>query len=109
MTAPCLTKLNKRLAIETPVRDVSEGGAAVIRWRQIAVIWASVQPRSGREVVRGDGQTLQTTHDVWLRYRPDLTGAMRFRLGTRVFEIQSIRDPDETKRWLVCQTDERHA
>jgi SPP1 family predicted phage head-tail adaptor len=109
MTAPCLTKLNKRLVIEAPRRGMPEGGAAVVRWQQIAVIWAALQPKSGREVVTGDGQALLTTHDVWLRYRTDLTGAMRFRLGTRVFEIQSIREPDESKRWLVCQTDERHA
>jgi SPP1 family predicted phage head-tail adaptor len=105
----CLNDLNKRLTIEAPVRGAGEGGSAIISWRSVGVAWAALRPTAARETVASDGQNLHTTHEVRLRYRPDLTGAMRFRLGLRVFAIQSIRDPDERQRWLICQTDERHA
>jgi SPP1 family predicted phage head-tail adaptor len=108
-STPCLTELNKRITIEAPVFGPSDGGSATISWRPIGFVWAALRPTTGRETVTADGQSLQTTHHVWLRYRPDLTGAMRFRLGLRVFTIQSIRDPDERQRWLLCETIERHA
>jgi SPP1 family predicted phage head-tail adaptor len=107
--APCLSELNARLTVEGPVRSSSDGGSAVISWQPIDVVWAALRPTAARETVHGDGQSLRTTHEIRLRYRPDLTGAMRFRLGLRVFAIQAIRDPDERQRWLICQTDERRA
>jgi SPP1 family predicted phage head-tail adaptor len=106
---PCLNDLNKRLTIEAPMRSAGDGGAAIISWQTVAVVWATLRPMAARETVTSDGQSLHTTHEIWLRYRSDLTGAMRFRLGARVFAIQSIRDPDERQRWLICQTNERHA
>lgn len=108
-TAPCLMDLNKRLTIEAPVRNTSDGGSAIISWQHVGMVWAALRPTAARETVNSDGLRLQTTHEIWLRYRHDLTGAMRFRLGLRVFAIQAIRDPDERQRWLLCQTDERRA
>jgi SPP1 family predicted phage head-tail adaptor len=106
---PCLTDLNKRLTIEAPISGISDGGSAAISWRPISVVWAALRPTAARETVIGDGQSLQITHLIWVRYRPELTGAMRFRLGLRVFTIQSIRDPDERQRWLLCEATERRA
>jgi SPP1 family predicted phage head-tail adaptor len=109
MNTPCVTDLNKRLNIEAPVRASEEGGAAVISWQTIATVWAALRPASGREVGAQDSQTLRTSHVIWLRWRDDLSGGMRFRWGLRTFEITAIRDPDELQRWLVCQADERRA
>jgi SPP1 family predicted phage head-tail adaptor len=106
---PCLNDLNKWLTIEAPVRGAGDGGSAIISWRPVGVVWAALRPTAARETANSDAQNLHTTHEIWLRFRADLTGAMRFRLGLRVFAIQSIRDPDERQRWLICQTDERHA
>jgi SPP1 family predicted phage head-tail adaptor len=108
VTFPCLSDLNKRLTIEAPVPGPRDGGSSTISWQAIGVVWASLRPVAARETVRRDGQSLHTSHEIWLRYRPDLTGAMRFRLGARLFEIDAIRDPDERQRWLICQTNERH-
>ena len=107
--APCLMDLNKRLTLEAPVGGTSDGGSAIISWQLVGMVWAALRPTAARETVTSEGQSLHTTHEIWLRFRPDLTGAMRFRLGLRVFAIQAIRDPDERQRWLLCQTDERRA
>ena len=108
-TAPCLQELNKRLIIEAPSASTVDGGAELISWRPVSVVWATLRPTAAGERVTHDGQSLHTTHEIWLRYRGDLTGAMRFRMGQRIFAIQAIRDPDERQRWLICHTDERHA
>jgi SPP1 family predicted phage head-tail adaptor len=114
MTEPCLMELNKRLTIEQPVRGPMDGGSSVISWQSAGTVWAALRAvgdgRGGRnQTTAEDGLTLHITHEIWLRHRPDITGAMRFRMGLRVFRILSVRDPDERQRWLVCQTDERRA
>jgi head-tail adaptor len=32
---------------------------------------------------------------------------MRLRRGTRIFWIGATQDPDETRRYLICQCEER--
>jgi SPP1 family predicted phage head-tail adaptor len=105
---PCRADLTRRLTIEAPVADISDGGSVAVSWQSIGVVWAALRPVASREITTSDAQSLRTTHEIWLRYRADLTGAMRFRLGLRVFDVLAIRDPDERQRWLICQTDERH-
>jgi SPP1 family predicted phage head-tail adaptor len=109
MTEPCLMELNKRLIIETATHGPADGGSSVLNWQQTAIVWAALRPIKARQQTSEDDQTLHTSHEVWIRYRPDMTSTMRFCLGLRIFRIQSIRDPDERQRWLVCQTDERRA
>jgi head-tail adaptor len=43
---------------------------------------------------------------VTLRFRPDVASGMRFMRGERVWDILTAHDPDETGRYLVCQTRE---
>jgi SPP1 family predicted phage head-tail adaptor len=114
MTEPCLMELNKRLIIEQPIRGATDSGSSVISWQQTGIVWAALRTigagRGGSiQTTAQDGLTLHVSHEIWLRHRPDITGEMRFRMGLRVFLIQSIRDPDERQRWLVCRTDERRA
>jgi SPP1 family predicted phage head-tail adaptor len=112
VTEPCLMELNKRLIIERPVHSLDDGGSTVISWQQTGIVWAALRTIGARRgehrqtAAQGD-LSLHVTHEIWLRYRPELTGAMRFRMGLRLFLIQSIRDPDERQRWLACLTDER--
>ena len=42
-----------------------------------------------------------------IRFRDDVAGGDRFRLGDRLLEIRAVFDPDEDGRWLVCLADER--
>jgi SPP1 family predicted phage head-tail adaptor len=109
IATPCLMDLTKRLTLEAPVHGTSDGGSEIISWQYVDTVWAALRPTAARAAVSSDARSSHVTHDVWLRYRPDVSGAMRFRLGQRVFAIQGIRDPDERQRWLLCQTDERHA
>jgi SPP1 family predicted phage head-tail adaptor len=76
-------------------------------WSEVAKVFARLEPVSAQSAFQAD-QTIEiVTHKITLRARNDLASGMRFVLGSRVFEILTVYDPDETGRYLVCRTREK--
>lgn len=95
--------LSARLRLERPVETPDGQGGAVVGFEAVADVWARIEPlAAGVEEVAGAGRVI-VTHHVWLRFRADLAAGMRFAKGTRRFVVESVRDPDETGRSLLCR------
>lgn len=101
--------LRHRLTLQQAVRTDDGGGGASETWQTLAVLWAAVEPAGGSESVRAEKLEGRITHHVTLRWRHGVTPSMRFLFGTRVLEIDSVFDPAEERRWLVCKCVERVA
>ena len=43
------------------------------------------------------------SHRIWVQFREGIAAGQRFRKGRHVFAVKLVRDPDETRRYLVCQ------
>jgi SPP1 family predicted phage head-tail adaptor len=99
--------LRHRLVLEQLEREDDEGGGFTETWSELAELWAELRPIGGSEAVESDRLAGSITHEVHLRYRPDVQPAMRFREGTRVFHILAVIDVEERKRWLKCLCEER--
>ncbi len=98
--------LSHELALEQciPVPDGLGGHAE--DWVEIATLFGRLVSVSAASVF-GAAQTIETTtHRVTIRHRADVLAGMRFAYDTRVFEIATVRDPDESGRYLVCATRE---
>ena len=109
MTHVRIGALDHRLALEAPVRTDDGGGGASLAWSLIAEVWGSLTPLSGGEAFEADGLKGRVTHEIVVRYRPGVTASMRFRLGTRLFDIRSAVDAGEEHRTLRCLAEERPA
>ncbi|MCV0396188.1 MAG: phage head closure protein [Rhizobiaceae bacterium] len=75
-------------------------------WQEIATLMARIEPvrASSRP---GADQALETvTHRVTIRARAGVEAGMRFARAGRTFAIATVHDPDETGRYLVCETRE---
>jgi SPP1 family predicted phage head-tail adaptor len=107
MTTPRIGSLRRRLTIEAPSRTGDEAGAATVAWVSVAEVWAAVVPARGRAAFDGDAIVARVTHEIVMRWRGDVTGAMRLRDGARVFLIQAVRDPDDRRRRLSCLAEEQ--
>ena len=60
----------------------------------------------GRYVIGAD-QTLETvTHRITVRRSDAIRSGMRFRMDERLFGILTVYDPDESGRYLICETRE---
>jgi SPP1 family predicted phage head-tail adaptor len=99
--------LRHRLTLEELNRVADDGGGFTESWVAVATVFADLRPISGSERVDADRLTGSVTHDVVLRYRAGVVPAMRFREGTRIFQIVAVIDVDEQHRWLQCLCEER--
>ncbi len=98
--------LNERFTLEAPARTPDGGGGASVTWQAVAELWARVRPISGEERLVHDQLAGRLTHEVWIRWRAGVTPTMRFRQGTRIYEIAAAL---EAKRriYLKCLCEER--
>ncbi|MBS9719886.1 phage head closure protein [Tianweitania sp. BSSL-BM11] len=99
--------LRTELALEDVTLTQDGAGGHVETWAEVATVFARLEPVRADARFAGD-QTLESvTHRVTLRFRDTVKSGMRFRWGERVFAIQTVHDPDETRRYLLCRTREQ--
>jgi SPP1 family predicted phage head-tail adaptor len=98
-------KLKKRLTIQSlpdvPERN-SDGSEKVddSQWQDLATVWASVEPISGKEFFAAQEIVAEITHRIRLRYYAGLTPKMRLKLNDRIFDMQRILNVEERNREL---------
>lgn len=99
-------QMTARLDLEAPNVAPDGQGGAQTGWEALASMWARIEPVS--HVVREEAvaETGTVSHRIWVRFREDVKAGMRFRKGARTFTVKLARDPDETRRYLVCQCEE---
>jgi head-tail adaptor len=81
--------LRHRIRIEQPVPDDSLDGAGSGSWKLVAEVWASVTdalPSRGERLAEGINVATRPAR-VRMRFRTDVTAAMRFVLDGRVMQI----------------------
>lgn len=100
-------ELSTRLTLEAASRADDGGGGASVAWETVAEVWAAVRATSGGEGLALDRVAGHVRHEVFVRYRDDVKAEMRFREGTRIYDILAVYDPDRHRRWLKCLVEER--
>lgn len=70
-------------------------------WEDVATVWASLNPVSGREFYAAQQSQSEVSHKLDCRYRAGLDTAMRVCLGSRRFQIVSILDWEERHESLL--------
>lgn len=89
--------LDKDVRIEQVVDRVDDGGGGyTITWAPLPAtdeyeggehVWAGIEPLSGEERIRAMQQRSNATHQVTIRYRPDVTALCRFVWEGNAYEI----------------------
>ena len=100
-------RLRHRLTLETAIRTPDGGGGASETWTTVAQVWAQIRPTGGSEGFDADAVAGRVSHEITLRYRAGVVPAMRLLSGHRIFEIMTVIDIDERRRWLKCLCVER--
>ncbi|MFZ3035381.1 MAG: phage head closure protein [Parvibaculum sp.] len=99
-------ELRERVTIERATRLADGVGGATSSWSELATVWASVIPLSGREVATGERVEAHQSYTITMRYRDDVTTAMRAIWKGRTLNIRSLADPDSRRRRLVLNVEE---
>lgn len=106
MKRPRIGDFDRRLVLEAPLNTPDEIGGVDRSWVFVDVIWARVVPLVGAERFEAEREESAITHVISVRWRPDITGAMRLRLGARIFAIHAAVDGDDRRRTLNCRCSE---
>ena len=100
-------RLRHRLTLEALSISADGGGGVADEWDEVATLWAALSPTRDFEESRGGKPEAQMGQKILIRHRADLVSTMRFREGTRIFEIQTIRDVDERGAYQEVRCIER--
>jgi SPP1 family predicted phage head-tail adaptor len=98
--------LTARLVLERPVETPDGQGGVERSFAALATLWARIEPAQARANEAAGTLPVTVTHRIWLRHRSELSGGMRLRKGARLFAIRAFRDPDETRRYMLCDCEE---
>ena len=99
-------RLRRLLTLEAVTPEPDGAGGFTPNWTAIATLHAALEPVAAVPRFGADQALPTVTHVVTLRARPDVRSGMRFAAGGRVFAIETVHDPDETGRFLVCRVRE---
>jgi SPP1 family predicted phage head-tail adaptor len=93
--------LRHRVTIEEKAAAPDGGGGVSESWSALATVWAAIETLEGAEVLRAEQIVGEARFRLRIRYRADITPAMRVRLGARTLGIESVADADGRGRFLT--------
>lgn len=109
-------RLSERVTIERRTQQPGDFGHPVDTWAPVVcTVWANVAPVGGRERMASSAMQPSLTQTVLVRYRAELMQPLeaprwRIRHGSRVYNVQGMRDVDSAGRWIIfdCQEGGAH-
>lgn len=100
--------MRHRLDLLKPVREPDGAGGATVSWVKLGSVWAQIdEARAQQPRMVAEKPMPLITHRITIRRRPGITTDMRFRAGTRLFDIDSVWQPARSPGQLVCLVRER--
>lgn len=107
-------RLNRRLLLETPLRQGDGAGGFTTIWQPLGSLWAQVTARAGREAAQMGAPISAVSYRIIVRGAPQSAPQrpkpeQRFRDGDRIFLIQAVAEADDDGRHLTCFATEETA
>lgn len=98
-------QLRQRVTIQEKSVTRNSYGEEVITWSDVATVWASVEPLSGREFLDAQRAGAEVTTRIRIRYRSGIAPEMRVTYGDHVYDIKAVIDVEERHReiQLMCR------
>lgn len=93
-------RLNRRVVLQQLVAGQDEIGQPTQVWSTLATAWANVRYLSGVETIKADAVATSAKVSIRIRYRADVTAAMRVVLGATVFQILAVLPDEQAKERL---------
>jgi SPP1 family predicted phage head-tail adaptor len=98
-------KLNRRVVIQQLAAGQDEIGQPVQTWTALATVWANIRQLNGLETIKGGAEASIAKASIRIRYREDVTAAMRVLDGSTAYEIKAVMPDREGKKHtdLACE------
>lgn len=100
-------RTNKRITFCRYKEETNDLEQETQQLNRIRTVWASVEPKSGREFQEADKDRPELTYIITTRYFKDITPDMFIEFKNRQFNINSIRNIREANEMLEITCTER--
>lgn len=94
---------NRQLSVENQVSVPDGCGGFTSSYSVDSSLWAHLVPQKANVKVIGRANSVETTHKIMMRFRSGIKPGTRLVTGSRRFEVMTVIDPDETRKYLQCQ------
>ena len=97
--------LRKQLSLRSRSTTKDDYGQGTETFTEYKVVWGSVDPASGSEIISGQQQSGEITHKIKTRHNTSVVITDRIVFDSRTFEIIFIRNVQERNHWqeLLCK------
>lgn len=96
-----LSKLDKRIAVQKPVKTADGRGGYTTTWTDFHICWAAIWPVSAKQMLANETVISVTSHRIRIRYREDITSDCRVTYRNRIFTIYGHPiNVEEANVWL---------
>jgi SPP1 family predicted phage head-tail adaptor len=92
--------LNRQVIIKQPAAVQDAAGQPIPTWTTLATVWADIRSLNGLETIKGGAETAIGKASIRIRYRTDVTAAMRVVHGSTTYEIKAVLPDVAGKRHL---------
>lgn len=99
-------QLNRQGVLQQEAVSRGPSGQPISSWSDVATVWFAMLNQSGREVVTAREVIPEMTHTIQIRYRSGVNGKLRFVFGSRIFDVLSVRNPEEANEMLLLDCKE---
>ena len=96
-----------RLTLQQRQETDDGAGGFVSAWQDVQPVWARIVPVASIVTQAAANLEAGITHWIYIRASDAVRSGMRFVKGSRLFDIDTVHDPDETGRYRVCKVVER--
>ena len=99
-------EMRERVAIKTRTLADDTIGGKTETWTTLATVWAKTNTIRGTEFIQQAQAGGELTHRVIIRYRSDVTAAMKLTCGSRTLKIVSPPIELGHRQWTELQCKE---
>ena len=105
----CVGDLDKRVILQT--RKIKEPDFGATDFGEDFVksdeVWASVKTTSGKVIFDGVAADVRITHEIGIRYNPDVTSETWIILGGNQLDVALVDNLEERNEWMILLCTDR--
>lgn len=83
-------RLKHLVTIQRRAKGSDAAGQPSTHWELVAKVWSDIRTTSGLESIKSGATTSLVQASIRIRWRGDITSAMRVLHGTTVYEIKAV-------------------
>lgn len=99
-------KLRHRVTFERLTKTRGASGGEKNEWVTVAVVWARVQPLSGKYLFAAQQNHSEVTGTIDIRYRADINAELRAVYESKIYSIHAVIDPELRHKELKLMVSE---